>query len=453
MSDRKSTAYKPIPSFTEWYPGKFQSEGFDRYSDLLKQTKSNFGELALRTAVSAATRYAAIDTGAIEGLYTVDRGFTRTIATQSAAWEAAMASKGQHVKRAFDDAMNAYEFVLDAATESVVVTEVFIRELHSLVCASQDTYEVHTAIGAQNQQLPKGEYKSMPNSPTLAGGHIHAYAPVEDTAPEMYRLVQELRSETFLAAHPIVQAAYAHYAYVCIHPFADGNGRVARALASIYLYRNPGIPLVIFADQRNPYFDALEAADKGNAKPFIDFIGERAVDAIGLVRSSMQSASSSSIATVDNLRELFATQSSTEEIRAAAVRLRDMVVNEIAKQFHAMKLPDAIEFTGGAYVMPGSHEVPDGYDALGKDGSLYFVITSRWPREGRTLVNVDVGVARLKDERAELVVASGDSDGLEVWLRELVPQSTATLTMKLTNWVEGTLRNALEDFYRQVSAS
>jgi Fic family protein len=53
----------------------------------------------------------------------------------------------------------------------------------------------------------------------------------------MARLVAELGSERFIKAHPIAQASYTHYCLAAIHPFADGNGRVARAVASTYLYR------------------------------------------------------------------------------------------------------------------------------------------------------------------------------------------------------------------------
>lgn len=30
----------------------------------------------------------------------------------------------------------------------------------------------------------------------------------------------------FVKAHPVLQAAWAHFAFVAVHPFADGNGRV-----------------------------------------------------------------------------------------------------------------------------------------------------------------------------------------------------------------------------------
>ena len=45
--------------------------------------------------------------------------------------------------------------------------------------------------------------------------------------------------------HPAVQAAYAHYALTAIHPFADGNGRLARTVASVFLMRSAGVPLFL----------------------------------------------------------------------------------------------------------------------------------------------------------------------------------------------------------------
>jgi Fic family protein len=56
----------------------------------------------------------------------------------------------------------------------------------------------------------------------------------------------------------------AHYAFVAIHPFADGNGRVARALASVFTYRAYSVPVLILAESRNDYLTNLEAADRSN---------------------------------------------------------------------------------------------------------------------------------------------------------------------------------------------
>jgi Fic family protein len=160
------------------------------------------------------------------------------------------------------------------------LSEAFIRALHEALTAAQETYVVYTTQGRQERPLPRGVYKSEPNHPWSAGGLRHAYAPVADTPPEMHRFVEQIRGSAFQSAQPVVQAAYSHYALACIHPFADGNGRVARAIASIYLYRAASVPMLVFADQKNLYLDALEAADAGDPQQFTDFVFERSVGAI-----------------------------------------------------------------------------------------------------------------------------------------------------------------------------
>lgn len=61
-------------------------------------------------------------------------------------------------------------------------------------------------------------------------------------APEVKGLVDELlawlsKSKTE-SAHPIIRAAVLHLQFVSIHPFTDGNGRVARLLTQLQLYRD-----------------------------------------------------------------------------------------------------------------------------------------------------------------------------------------------------------------------
>jgi Fic family protein len=129
QTDNADGIYKPFPSFGEWDLSGFDASDFDRYAGLLAAAKKSATPAALDAAMTATARYAAVDTNAIEGLYSVDRGFTRTVATQAAAWEAVMAARGPRVRPAFDDALGAYEYVLDAATESVEISELWIKEL------------------------------------------------------------------------------------------------------------------------------------------------------------------------------------------------------------------------------------------------------------------------------------------------------------------------------------
>ncbi len=66
-----------------------------------------------------------------------------------------------------------------------------------------------------------------------------------------------------------MQAAWLHHRFTQIHPFQDGNGRVARALASLIFLRAGWFPLVINRDIREEYIRALEHADQGELQSLI----------------------------------------------------------------------------------------------------------------------------------------------------------------------------------------
>ncbi|WP_243233711.1 Fic family protein [Microbacterium sp. CIAB417] len=433
-----SEIYTPIPDFVDWFQAVFDASVADRYRDLLAASRATATPEQLDAALAVATRYAAVDTGAIEGLYTVDRGFTRTIATQAAAWEATLAQKGARTVDAINDALGAYEYVLDAATQAVQVSEVWIRELHSIICRTQSTYTVYTPLGPQERELPKGQYKSMPNSPTnTTTGVVHNYAPVLDTGPEMGRLVEQLRSEPFMSAHPILQAAYAHYAYVCIHPFADGNGRVARALASVYLYRSPGVPLLVFADQRTAYLDALEAADAGDPASFITFIEARVLDAVGIVRSQLQRSTQSVDASIARISAFFGEIGITEESLALAARLKKSIRDAAAVEVARLQLPRQLRLDApGVFGIGSRTRPPTGYGAIGQQGELSFHAASDWPVRVAIYQGVQIFVKDDENAGPDLLCVPQEGDALEVWYREIEPTVSETLRLKLEPWVE-----------------
>jgi Fic family protein len=61
-----------------------------------------------------------------------------------------------------------------------------------------------------------------------------------------------------------LKAAWLHHRFTQIHPFQDGNGRVARTLASLIFIRQGLFPVVITRNDRQEYINASEAADSGN---------------------------------------------------------------------------------------------------------------------------------------------------------------------------------------------
>ncbi|MGB8261759.1 MAG: Fic family protein [Terracidiphilus sp.] len=346
-------AYKPFPPFEEWASRtSVDTVRWHRYNASL----SNRPELSpdvLKRAREIAKRFAALDTGAIEGLYEVDRGFTYTVAFETAAWETELANRGEHVRPLFEAQLHAYDYVLDLATKAEPISEAAIRVLHEVVCQAQATYRVATAVGPQEQALTKGRYKVLPNHVRTRDGADHSYAPVDVTPAEMARLVSEMRSEAFLAAHPVLQAAYAHYGLVVIHPFADGNGRVARALASVFTYRAISMPIVILSEHKEAYLDALESADGGNYQSFVDFMLARSLDTITLVNESVLGAlSPSAEQSVEAIRRVYLTKGgyTHDQVEASGKRLIETVRSELLKTISENA---AAKVHGRAEILPG----------------------------------------------------------------------------------------------------
>ncbi len=79
----------------------------------------------------------------------------------------------------------------------------------------------------------------------------------------------------------IEYVATLHYKFVWIHPFVDGNGRVARLLMNLMLIRAGYPPAIILNSDRKKYHNALSRADRGDFEAFFKVIGqavERSLD-------------------------------------------------------------------------------------------------------------------------------------------------------------------------------
>jgi Fic family protein len=216
----------------------------------------------------------AIETGIIENVYTLDRGVTRTLIEKGI--DAALIPHGTSnrdsvvVARIIQDHYEALEGMFDFVGGQRELSAGYINQLHAALLRNQETYAVVDGLGrAFEKELAKGAYKTQPNSPTRPDGSVHEYAPPEHTAAEMDRLV-ELHAEHERSGVPVeVESAWLHHRFTQIHPFADGNGRVARAIASLVFIKAGWFPLVIKNDDRARYIEALERADAGDLRALV----------------------------------------------------------------------------------------------------------------------------------------------------------------------------------------
>lgn len=219
----------------------------------------------------------SIETAVIEGIFDVSRGVTQTLIEHGLL--AAHISHGEANRPAEEiieilhDHRKAIDMVMDVVGNQRQLTVGWIKELHALLCAHQKSA---AAVDQFNQRLAipllRGEWKRRPNHVNLPDGGKHEYCPLEQVSSEMDRLVatwHDLPPEL-----PEARAAWLHHAFTQIHPFEDGNGRVARSLASIDMIRCGLFPLVVDRDQKDlHYLPALRAADAGDLGPLIKFFG------------------------------------------------------------------------------------------------------------------------------------------------------------------------------------
>jgi Fic family protein len=122
-------------------------------------------------------------------------------------------------------------------------------------------------------------------------------------APKAGRIAGEMKS--FLAwfegnapIDPVLRAGLAHLWFVTIHPFDDGNGRIARAIADMALARSENSPQRFYSmsaqirQERKAYYDILEGTQKGTTEitPWMEwFLGclGRAIDGAQVTLSAV----------------------------------------------------------------------------------------------------------------------------------------------------------------------
>jgi hypothetical protein len=267
----------------------------------------------------------------------------------------------------------------------------------------------------------------------------------------MARLVKEMGTQEFLEAHPALQAAYAHYAFVCIHPFADGNGRVARALASLFTVRDCSLPLLITSDHRSEYIDALELADSGDAHRFVEFIMERGIDAARLSVTSVKAALSPQLPSeAERLRRLFQTRAgiSIQDIDKASQALVDLFIVTCRETAGAIPNPffsfAAEKRNGGQPTTPSYRRPVDGF------GFVNLSMVARPP--ANSSVRRDIGVELPRDPSLEDdVVLRPPQNGLEFAARvaEIYPAITIGCNLRLKIFSE----QVLGDMTSELSAS
>lgn len=132
-----------------------------------------------------------------------------------------------------------------------------------------DILGIHRRAMGHVDPVNSGRFR---NEKVFIGKHI---PPPPEEVPMMMEAYESwLNSEEAQNMHPVRYAALAHYKLVDIHPFSDGNGRTSRLVMNLILIRAGYPPVMVLKEQREKYYDALNAANLGDVRPFVRFIAQ-----------------------------------------------------------------------------------------------------------------------------------------------------------------------------------
>ena len=234
---------------------------------------------AYKAFIERVHRRWAIETGIIEGIYNIDRGTTQTLVEKGLTAEfiefGATDRDPRDLIAVLHDHRDAAEFVTDVIRQQMPLSKHYVRQLHQILLRNQETYFAYDQFRTRIETpLDRGGFKSLPNNPTRTDGLVHEYCPAIQVDSELDNLITQyhLYGSSDGRFHPLSSAAWLHHRFTQIHPFQDGNGRVARTLLTWHLVRENYLPIVISRNLKDRYIDALESADLGDLKPFVDFI-------------------------------------------------------------------------------------------------------------------------------------------------------------------------------------
>ncbi len=158
------------------------------------------------------------------------------------------------------DLDSAFSFFEECTHKNSAFREIDLREMHRLV------------VGHSPEAHP-GEYRNI--GVLITGSEMRPPEPLA-VPGLMDVLVRWMTQSDELDV--LVRAAVVHHKFAASHPFADGNGRVARLLMNLVLLRN-GYPIVnIRREERPRYYEALSYADVGLLSPLITLMLDRGLE-------------------------------------------------------------------------------------------------------------------------------------------------------------------------------
>ncbi len=189
-------------------------------------------------------------------------GNTLTLSETKVVLEEGITIGGKTIREHLEATNNArgFDLILRMAEDRVPVSHVTVQKIHEVVTLG--ILEHPGCYRTKNVRI-SGAARSPPDWHSVVRDLDLLFAGLSTHTEDVIRT-----------------SAVLHHRFVAIHPFIDGNGRVARLLSNQYLVREGYPPLVLEKERRMQYYQSLRQADLGNPDPFLLFIAHAENDAL-----------------------------------------------------------------------------------------------------------------------------------------------------------------------------
>jgi hypothetical protein len=291
-------------------------------------------------------RRLSIETGILERLYDLDRGTTEALVQKGFA-ENLVAHADTNIPPAtlmeyLHDQEAAIQLVMDVIGQSRPLSKGLLHELHAILTRHQETTSAIDQFGSRLEiPLLRGKFKDHPNNPRRPDGSIHEYCPPIHVDSEIDRLLEIYNS--YGGKDPIIVAAWLHHRFTQIHPYQDGNGRLARVIVTMVLVQHELLPVVLDRDIRTEYIASLERADGGDIDGLVRIFAGLERNAILQALSVNAEADIShqqslTSAVIGSLADKFNRRKQSRDAELLSVNDKALLLRQIAHDFILSKL-------------------------------------------------------------------------------------------------------------------
>ena len=198
-------------------------------------------------------------------------------------------TKGKPLKdhiemRGHDQALKKLEGLIH---KEFKLTESLIKEFHVMIL------EGSVSLQEKEVEINPGHWKKSWNYLYTPTGKQIYFADPKDVPDLMSELINWTNNQLYQEElnrhskkkydlHPLLVASLFHKRFIDIHPFGDGNGRMARILSNLILMQAGFMPAIVPLKTKDNYYNALNASSKEDINPLLEHIGENLIKSMEL---------------------------------------------------------------------------------------------------------------------------------------------------------------------------